>query len=125
MLGKVGSRKEGSLAMSHESRLDFSFQELIASPKLDAPLIIDGIRCHGGFDADGHYRSPRTLWRNPAIRAWQEQHAQTSPLSLVEIPADCIPPHLPSVEQAKLLLKEGIREPMVRTLTEIAILEGF
>src|SRR6266851_4894517 len=83
------------------------------------------MRCHGGFDTDGHYRSPRTRWRNPAVKAWQEQHLKNSPLPLVEIPRDCVPPHLPSVEQAKLLLREGIREPMVRTLTEIAIVEGF
>ena len=47
------------------------------------------------------------------------------PTPLVEIPQDTIPPHLPSVAQAKLLLREGVREPMVRTLTEIAIIEGF
>ena len=110
---------------THESRLDFKFEELLESPKLEAPLIAAGVRCHGGFDADGNYVSPRTLWRNPAIRAWQEQHLQTSPYPLVEIPKDAIPPHLPSVSQAKLLLKEGVREPMVRTLTEIAIVEGF
>src|SRR5437588_10718895 len=111
--------------MPNESRLAFKFEELLGNPKYDAPLIAGGVRCHGGFDADGHYLSPRTLWRNPAIRAWQEQHLATSQHPLVEIPKDAIPPHLPSVEQAKLLLKEGVREPMVRTLTEIAIIEGF
>ena len=109
----------------HESRLEFKFDELLASPKLDTPLIAGGVRCHGGFDGDGNYVSPRTVWRNPAIRAWQDQHLQTSSRPLVEIPKDAIPPHLPSVAQAKLLLKEGVREPMVRTLTEIAIVEGF
>ncbi|MBV9540508.1 MAG: hypothetical protein JO167_04515 [Alphaproteobacteria bacterium] len=109
----------------HPSRLEFKPEELLASPKLDAPLIAGGVRCHGGFDADGRYVSPRTLWRNPAVKAWQEQHLATSPHPLVEIPKDAIPPHLPSVAQAKLLLKEGVREPMVRTLTEIAIIEGF
>lgn len=112
-------------AATHESRLEFKFDELLSSPKLDAPLIAGGVRCHGGFDANGKYVSPRTLWRNPAIRAWQDQHLATSPLPLVEIPKDAVPPHLPSVEQAKLLLREGVREPMVRTLTEIAIVEGF
>jgi len=110
---------------THESRLEFKLDELLASPKLDAPLIAGGVRCHGGFDADGRYVSPRTLWRNPAVKAWQEQHLKTSPLPLVEVPKDAVPPHLPSVAQAKLLLKEGVREPMIRTLTEIAIVEGF
>lgn len=112
-------------AALHPSRLEFSPEELLASPKLDAPLIAGGMKCHGGFGADGHYVSPRTLWRNPAVRAWQEQHLAASPTPLVEIPQDTIPPHLPSVAQAKLLLREGVREPMVRTLTEIAIIEGF
>jgi hypothetical protein len=112
-------------AALHPSRLEFSLEELLASPKLDAPLIAGGVRCHGGFDADGRYVSPRTLWRNPAVTAWQEQHQASSPYPLVEIPKDVIPPHLPSVAQAKLLLREGVREPMVRTLTEIAIIEGF
>src|SRR5215471_8331142 len=110
---------------THESRLDFKFDELLASPKLEAPLIAGGVRCHGGFDTNGTYVSPRTLWRNPAIDAWQAQHLKTSHHPLLEIPKDAIPPHLPSVAQAKLLLKEGVREPMVRTLTEIAIIEGF
>src|SRR5471032_332963 len=110
---------------THESRLQFKFEELMSSPKFDTPLIAGGVRCHGGFDADGRYVSPRTTWRNPAVRAWQEQHLKSSPYPLIEIPKDVIPPHLPSVEQAKLLLKEGVREPMVRTLTEIAIVEGF
>src|SRR6185295_15954548 len=112
-------------SVTHDSRLEFKFDELLSSPKFDTSLIAGGVRCHGGFDADGKYISPRTLWRNPAIHAWQEQHLKTSPHALVEVPKDAIPPHLPSVEQAKLLLREGVREPMVRTLTEIAIVEGF
>jgi len=111
--------------MPHESRLEFKFDELLSNPKFEAPLMVDGIRCHGGFDADGNYRSPRTLWRNPAVAAWQQRHLETSLYRLVEIPKDGVPPHLPSVGQAKLLLREGVREPMVRTLTEIAIIEGF
>ena len=113
------------MAVTHESRLEFKPEELLSSPKFDTPLMAGGVLCHGGFGADGNYVSPRTLWRDPAVRAWQEQHLKTSPYPLVEIPQDVIPPHLPSVEQAKLLLKEGVREPMVRTLTEIAIVEGF
>jgi hypothetical protein len=112
-------------AATHESRLEFKLDELLASPKLDAPLIAGGMRCHGGFDGNGKYVSPRTLWRNPAVKAWQDQHLANSPIPLLEIPKDAVPPHLPSVAQAKLLLKEGVREPMVRTLTEIAIVEGF
>lgn len=111
--------------MSHESRLSFSTEELLANVPTKEPLIVKGVRCHGGFDSDGAYHSPRTLWRVPAVKAWQEQHLANSPLPLVEIPEDSIPPHSISAEQAKFLIREGVREPVVRLLTEIAIVEGF
>jgi len=111
--------------MPHESRLSFSAEELLANVPVKEPLIVKGIRCHGGFDADGNYHSPRTLWRVPAVEAWQKQHLATSPLPLVEIPEDAIPPHALGVEQARFLVHEGVREPIIRLLSEIAIIEGF
>jgi hypothetical protein len=111
--------------MPHESRLNFTRDELLANVPTRETLIVGGVKCHGGFDADGTYRSPRTLWRNPAIKAWQQQHLASSDRPLVAIPDDAVPPHNPSAEQAKLLLREGVREPMVKILTEIAIIEGF
>src|SRR4029077_4785905 len=36
-----------------------------------------------------------------------------------------IPPYTPNVSQARFLLKNGVREPLTRILTEIAIVEGF
>src|SRR5215510_14554439 len=104
-------------------RVTFSEDELLASVAYDAPLIANGVRCHGGF-AGGHYVSPRTAYRRPAVQAWQAQLAARA-LPLIEVPADLIPPHYPNAAQAKLLLTEGIREPLVRTLTTIAIIEGF
>jgi hypothetical protein len=111
--------------MPNGSRLNFSFDELLANPKYDHTLIVNGRRCHGGFDKDGNYQSPRTVWRNPAIEAWQERHLATSALPLVEVPRDVIPPYTPNVAQARFLLKNGVREPLIRILTEIAIVEGF
>ena len=111
--------------MPHESRLSFSAEELLANVPVTEPLIVRGVRCHGGFDADGGYHSPRTLWRVPAVQAWQRQHLATSPLPLVEIPEDVIPPHSIGAAQAKFLIREGVREPIIRILTEIAIVEGF
>jgi hypothetical protein len=111
--------------MPHESRLKFTREELLANVPTREALVVKGVKCHGGFDAEGTYRSPRTLWRNPAIKAWQEQHLASSNRPLVAIPDDAVPPHTPSTEQAKFLLREGVREPMVRILTEIAIIEGF
>ena len=111
--------------MSNESRLNLSSEEILANVPVKEPLIVNGVKCHGGFDDHGRYRSPRTLMRVPAIKAWQTQHLATSEIALVEIPADTIPPYMPNATQAKFLLRSGVREPMVRTLTEIAIVEGF
>lgn len=111
--------------MPNESRLSFSFDEILQNPNYDRPLIVNGRRCHGGFDKDGQYQSPRTVWRNPAIKVWQEQHLATSNLPLVEVPREVVPPYTPNVAQARFLLKNRISEPLVRILTEIAIVEGF
>ncbi len=111
--------------MAHESRLNFSTEEILANVPTREPLIVKGVKCHGGFDADGNYRSPRTAFRVPAIEAWQEQHVATSGTALFEIPADTVSPQVPNVAQVKFLLRSGVREPFVRWLSEIAIVEGF
>ena len=111
--------------MAHESQLNFSTEEILANVPTREPLIVKGVKCHGGFDADGHYRSPRTAFRVPAIKAWQEQHVATSGTPLFEIPADTVSPQMPNPAQVKLMLRSGVREPMVRWLSEIAIVEGF
>ena len=111
--------------MPHESRLNFSTDEILANVDTREPLIVNGVKCHGGFDADGHYRSPWTAFRVPAIKAWQEQHVATSGTALFEIPADTVSPQVPSVAQVKFLMRSGAREPLVRQLSEIAIVEGF
>src|SRR5262249_49253790 len=83
----------------------------------------NGVRCHGGFVGE-RYVSPRSVYRSAAITAWQAQLG-TRAIPLIEIPAELIPPHFPNANQAKLLLREGVRDPLARTLTTIAIIEGF
>jgi hypothetical protein len=105
-------------------RLTWTREELLDSGAYEAPLVAGGVRCHGGFEGDGSYRSPRTIHRGPAIQAWQarllrEGHA------LLDIPRASMPPQYPNVEQAALLLAHGVRDPIVRTLTIISIVEGF
>ncbi|MCS5635769.1 MAG: hypothetical protein NZ990_04575 [Myxococcota bacterium] len=102
----------------------FSAEELLSSSIYREPLIANGVLCHGGFDDDGAYRSPRTLCRLPAIEAWQEQLAQSGH-PLIEIPESLMPPQYPNAAQAKLLLRNDVREPLVRTLTIVSIVEGF
>src|SRR3990170_4875168 len=104
--------------------LEYPRDQLLEGGPYAEPLIAGGVRCHGGFDADGRYRSPRTLHRAPAIAAWQARLAREGQ-PLVAIDPALMPPQYPNVEQAKLLLREGVREPVVRRLTIIAIVEGF
>ena len=82
------------------------------------------MRCHGGFDPDGAYRSPRVRHRGPAIRAWQARLAREG-AELIEVPRALMPPQYPNLEQSRLLLREGVRDPIVRALTIISIVEGF
>ncbi len=73
--------------MARESQLTFSSEEILADVVTCEALVVKGVKCHGGFDANGHYRSPRTRLRVPAIEAWQAQHLATSGAPLFEIPA--------------------------------------
>jgi hypothetical protein len=104
-------------------RLEYSQEELLSSVAYDEPLIANGVRCHGGF-VGGRYQSPRSVGRGLAIAAWQAQ-LRGRGVPLIELPAELVPPHYPNAPQAVLLLREGVREPLVRTLTTIAIIEGF
>jgi len=105
-------------------RLVYTRDELLDSGRYEAPLVAGGVRCHGGFEADGRYRSPRTIHRAPAVSAWQAQLAREGN-ALLEIPRALMPPQYSSVEQSTLLLEHGVRDPIVRTLTIISIVEGF
>lgn len=103
--------------------LEFSLHQLLAEDPYEEPLIAGGIRCHGGY-IEGRYVSPRGRVRRPAIANWQRRlHDAGEPL--VYIPDRYVPPNYPNYEQAKFLLKEGITEPVTRSLTIISIIEGF
>ena len=106
-------------------QVDFTFDELLESHDVAEPLIAGGVRCHGGFDADGTYISPRTKQRWPAIHAWQQQRDAQFGTPLLDIALDTWPGSYPNVAQAKYLLAEGIREPIIARLTQIGTVEGF
>ncbi len=106
-------------------QVTYSQPELLASHDYEAPLIADGHRCHGGFDAEGEYVSPRTLHRGPAIVAWQDQHRATFGTDLLDIGLETFPDAYPNVAQSKLLLRNGVTDPIVSSLTRIGTVEGF
>ncbi len=107
------------------AQVEFTEHELLESHAYEAPLIAGGITCHGGFDADGTYVSPRTLTRTPAIEAWQAQHQAQFATPLFHLPLDTWPAHYPNVAQAKHLIASGVPEPIIADLTRIGTVEGF
>jgi hypothetical protein len=103
----------------------FTEQELLLDHEIAGPLVEGGVRCHGGFAADGTYVSPRTRHRVPAIEAWQARHRELFGTDLLEVPLDTWPPHFPSEAQARHLIGAGVPEPLIATLTRIGTVEGF
>jgi hypothetical protein len=108
-----------------DPQLVWSEHELLATGRVAEPLIAGGVHCHGGFAADGAYVPPRTKHRVPAILAWQQSHRDTFGAEIVEAPLELWPEPFPNVEQTKYLLRAGVREPTITTLTRIGTVEGF
>lgn len=106
-------------------QLTWTERELLADDAVAEPLVAGGVRCHGGFDADGEYVSPRTRNRVPAIRAWQESHRNEFGTEIIDAPLELWPEVFPNVAQSKYLLREGVREPTISALTRIGTVEGF
>jgi hypothetical protein len=106
-------------------QLTWSEHELLAGHQIAEPLVAGGVKCHGGFAVDGTYVSPRTRNRIPAIEAWQESHRVAFGTEILDAPLELWPGVFPNVAQSKYLLREGVREPTISSLTRIGTVEGF
>jgi len=106
-------------------QLEWTEDDLLATDAIAEPLIVGGVRCHGGFDDGGEYHSPRTRHRVRAIDAWQHNHTAAFGTELIDVPLSTWPETYPNVDQAKFLIREGVREPIITTLTRIGTVEGF
>ena len=111
--------------MTITAQTEYTEAELLANHPVAEPLIAGGRVCHGGFDEDGTYVSPRTLHRVPAVEAWRAKHARDFGGEVVDLPLDTWPAHFPNVAQARHLVANGVREPLMATLTRIGTVEGF
>ena len=106
-------------------QIEFTDAELLANHPVAEPLIAGGVRCHGGFDERGTYLSPRTLHRVPAVQAWQAKHKADFGTDVLHAPLELWPANFPNVDQARFLIKSGVREPLIATLTRIGTVEGY
>jgi hypothetical protein len=106
-------------------KLEWSEAELLATDDVAAPLIAGGVRCHGGYTADGAYVSPRTKYRIPAIESWQQSHREQFGREILSAPLELWPEPFPNVAQSKYLLRESVTGPMISSLTRIGTVEGF
>ena len=107
------------------AQVEFTEEELLADLTVAEPLIAGGVRCHGGFDDEGRYVSPRTKFRLPAITAWGEQNSARFSTELIDVPLEWWERSFPNVEQARFLIRAGVPEPLMATLTRIGTVEGF
>jgi hypothetical protein len=105
--------------------LHWTESELLETDDLAEPVFAGGVRCHGGFDAEGTYVSPRSKHRVPAIDAWQQSHREVFGTEILDAPLDLWPEVYPNVAQTKYLLREGVAEPTIGALTRIGTVEGF
>ena len=106
------------------TKLNFTWDELMASHDYARPHEEAGYKLHGGFDGKGEYISPRTLNRWPAVTAWQEQLTAKG-WPLIDATVQLLKRgHYPNIEQQKLLLKNGFGETLWNSLTITGIVEA-
>lgn len=106
-------------------QVEFTEAELLADPPYAEPLVADGVVCHGGFDDEGGYHSPRTRFRVPAIEAWDEQRLEQFGTPKLDIGVDTWPEHFPNTDQTRFLLDHGAPDSVISELTRIGTVEGF
>lgn len=111
------------------AQIEFTAEELLASHDVAEPLVVgtgaSALRCHGGFADDGAYVSPRTLHRVPATDAWARRHEELFGNPVLTPPLELWPPNFPNLDQARFLLRSGVPEPLIATLTRIGTVEGY
>ncbi len=102
---------------SMTARLVYERDELMAEHAYAAPHVVAGVRMHGGLRADGTYQPPRALVREPALDAWTDA-LRARGGDLLDADASLLGGvRLPTVEQSRVLLRNGLGETFWNTLT--------
>ncbi len=99
------------------ARLVYDADELLREHEYAAPHVVAGHRMHGGMLADGSYQPPRALVREPALDAWTEA-LRARGGELLDADASLLGGvRLPTVEQSRVLLRNGLGETFWNSLT--------
>ncbi len=106
------------------TRLRYSAEELLRSHDFARPQIEAGHRLHGGFDAEGRYVPPRTLFRGPALDAWTRRLRERGGDLLAADASLLSGARYPSDAQQKLLIREGLGQTFWNSLTIIGTIEA-
>src|SRR5581483_4447404 len=106
------------------ARLRYTREEILADHPNLRPHVEAGYRLHGGFNEHGHYVSPRTLHRWPAIDAWAEA-LEARGHDLVDSSQQImVRGHFPTVAQQKFLLANGFGQTLWDSLTVTGVIEA-
>ncbi|MBL4866801.1 MAG: hypothetical protein JKY67_10560 [Pseudomonadales bacterium] len=109
------------------TKLNYTREEILAQHEYTTKFTHKGETLHGGLTADGLYCPPRSLNRIDAIENWtdvlRKEGHDIEIMDREKINKDH--EFFPSVEQTKLLLKNGCKDSMTRILTIIGVVEGF
>ncbi len=104
--------------------LRYSAADLLRDHDGLTPHVVDGRRLHGGFHADGTYQPPRALVREQALDAWTAAlRARGGDM----FPADAgllTGQRLPTAEQQRILLRNGLDRMFWNSLTVIGKIEA-
>ena len=99
------------------TKLVYTESELMEHHPYAAAHIVVGRRMHGGFLADGTYQPPRALVREPALDAWG-QALRDRGGELFDADASLLDgDRVPSVEQSRVLLRNGLDASFWNSLT--------
>ncbi|HLI64749.1 MAG TPA: hypothetical protein VKU90_00165 [Caulobacteraceae bacterium] len=105
-------------------QLRYSSEEILADHAFVRPNMFGKRQLHGGYDATGAYRSPRTAGRWPAIEAWRDSFVNKGGELIDATTRILRAPHFPNLAQMKLLLANGVTLPLWNNLTTTGIIEG-
>src|ERR1700731_327789 len=106
------------------AKLSYTRDELMADHAYAKPHVEAGYRLHGGFDVAGQYISPRTLYRWPAVHAWNaELERRGAPLIDATVELLRRGPY-PTIDQQRFLLASGFGETLWNSLTITGVIEA-